>query len=427
MRKIISGRRSSSSKAMKITIQTNNPGGTSSNQFQLPLNSANPGGKAINLLVKWGDGNSNYINASNFSNPNITVHNYASVGQYDIEIFGEIGGWRFSSMANDDSTKLKGINQWGGFIATLNSAFDGCSNLNTIDANDYPRFAPGNAAVRFLKNCGKMQRIINLDNWRLDGVTSCFEMFEGCSGFTFGGNGSSGGIQQPIDLTAWNVSLVSNMDSMFNQCQNFNGRLFQVTSTTTVLSRMFSGCNNFDNDGSTSMDNWDTSNVGRMDHMFSSNGTSIFNRDISAWDTSSVTDMSLMFSTNSGGIFNRPIGQWDTSSVQNMTAMFSRQGSFDQNLSNWNVNSWNTANTGFPGIGPPLMLTGGSPIMTLSTFNYNALLVAWDQYNFPNWPGPASVDFGNSTYSLISPGNSVVNARNSLINKWGNISDGGGV
>ena len=429
MRKIISGRRSSLSKPMKIKVQTNNSGGTGSTEFQLPLNSASPGGKDINLLVKWGDGSSNYINAANFNNSNITKHNYSSSGSYDIEIYGRVADWKFSSMPDDDSTKMKEINQWGGFIATFSSAFDGCQNLNSIDADDYPVFASNFACSRFLRNCGKMQRIVNLDNWRLGAATSCLEMFNGCAGLRNGGIGTVGGLTQPIDLTSWDVSSISNMEDMFRDCGLFNGKLFQVTSTTTVLSYMFSGCINFDNASSSSMDIWDTSNVGRMDNMFSSNGNSIFNRDISGWDTSSVTTMSRMFQTNTGGNFNQPIGQWDTSNVQNMCSMFSRQGAFDQNLSNWNVHSWNVSNLGIVGTGP-IAAQGGSPAFTLSTANYNALLIAWDQYNFPNWPGLPSgyaVDFGQSQYSLISPGNSVINARNSLIAKWGAINDGGGI
>ena len=427
MRKIISGRRSSLSKPMKITVRTSNPGDTGNTQFQLPLNSASPGGKAINLLVNWGDGSSNYINATNFNNTNITKHNYASSGQYNIEIYGGIADWKFSSMTDDDAGKLIEIDQWGGFRATFSSAFEGCQSLNAIDADDYPIFDSTVGAVRFLKNCGKMQRIINIDNWRLGASTSCLEMFFGCAGFNAGGSGSSGGFNQPINLTSWNVSLITNMEDMFRDCSNFNGRMFTVTNTTSVLTHMFSDCINFDNDGSSSMDTWDTSNVGRMDNMFSSSGASIFNRDISGWDTSSVTTMSKMFSCNLSGIFNQPIGNWDTSNVQDMTAMLSRQGSFDQNLSNWNVDNWNTANTGTPGIGPPLMLSGGTPILTLSTANYNALLIAWDNYNFPSWPGPAVVDFGNSQYSLVSPGNQVANARANLVAKWGQINDGGGI
>jgi len=120
-------------------------------------------------------------------------------------------------------------------------------------------------------------------------------------------------------------------------------------------------------------------------------------------------------------IFNQPIGAWDTSSVIDMRGMFTAADSFDQNLSNWDVSAWSQGTFGFP----PLTQSTGN--FKLSTANYNALLIAWDTYTYPSWPGVRVVDFGDSQYSLTSPGNSVVNARNSLITKWGAINDGGGV
>ena len=77
----------------------------------------------------------------------------------------------------------------------------------------------------------------------------------------------------------------------------------------------------------------------------------------------------------------------------------------------------------FPEINSP---TQGS--FGLSTANYDALLVGWDNSGtFPNVPANSTLNFGSSQYSLTSPGNVVVNARNSLIAKWGGITDGGGV
>ena len=53
------------------------------------------------------------------------------------------------------------------------------------------------------------------------------------------------------------------------------------------------------------MDNWDVSNVTRMDDMF--HDARIFNENIDNWDVSSVRHMHEMFKNDS---FNRNISGW---------------------------------------------------------------------------------------------------------------------
>ena len=66
------------------------------------------------------------------------------------------------------------------------------------------------------------------------------------------------------------------------------------------------------------IENWDTSNVTDMSHLFE-NKTE-FDEDISKWNTSNVTNMSYMFSNAIH--FNQNIGNWNTSNVKNMEYMF---------------------------------------------------------------------------------------------------------
>ena len=79
---------------------------------------------------------------------------------------------------------------------------------------------------------------------------------------------------------------------------------------------------------------WNTSCITNMNSMFL---RSSFNQDISGWDTSSVTDMGLMF--GSSRLFNQPIGSWNTKATTNMWSMFWNAVSFDQNISSWNTSS----------------------------------------------------------------------------------------
>ena len=77
----------------------------------------------------------------------------------------------------------------------------------------------------------------------------------------------------------------------------------------------------------------DLSLVTDMSSMFFS--AQSFNGDLSGWDVSSVTDMSSMFF--SARSFNGDLSGWDVSSVTGMNLMFFFANAFDQNLGNWYI------------------------------------------------------------------------------------------
>ena len=70
--------------------------------------------------------------------------------------------------------------------------------------------------------------------------------------------------------------------------------------------------------GTVEMPDWDVSLVTDMSSLFSNKGS--FTADISRWDVSSVTTMAHMFSF--ANRFNADISQWDVSSVTTMNMMF---------------------------------------------------------------------------------------------------------
>ena len=126
---------------------------------------------------------------------------------------------------------------------------------------------------------------------------------------------------------------------MFNNAGNWNGRMFKVTAATTSLRGMFQLAQVFNNNGNSDIGNWDTSKCTDMGFAFS--GAKNFNQNISSWSTNLVTSMQSMFAGN-GGVamaFDQPIGSWNTASVTNMSNIFTRCDSFNQSLSNWNLNS----------------------------------------------------------------------------------------
>ena len=105
------------------------------------------------------------------------------------------------------------------------------------------------------------------------------------------------------DLTILCTSLVTEMDSLFFEMEDFNQDI----------------------------GNWDVSNVTNMSGMFGVDkehlidyGSISFNQDIGSWDVSNVTDMSGMFR---GSLFNQDISSWDVSIVTNMSRCSHRRRS----------------------------------------------------------------------------------------------------
>jgi len=143
-------------------------------------------------------------------------------------------------------------------------------------------------------------------------------------------------------ISDWDVSSVTNMDSMFEGASSFNGDISSWdVSSVTIMSGMFQSASSFNGD----LSNWDVSSVTNMYNMFNE---SSFNGDISSWDVSSVTNMAWMFQTASS--FNGDISSWDVSSVTNMEGMFVYAESFNRDLSSWDVSSVTNMNWMFESV-----------------------------------------------------------------------------
>ena len=191
-------------------------------------------------------------------------------------------------------------------------------------------------------------------------------------GFRFNNGGDKDKI---LDISHWGNLHVGNNASYFFGCSNLNVSATDALnlSGTTNLNTMFA----FD---------------------------SSFNGDLSLWDVSSVTDMRSMFSGASS--FDQDIGSWDVSSVTDMSYMFSSASSFDQDIGSWDVSSVNYMNSMFSGV-------------TLSTFNYDSLLIGWA--NLSSLQTNVPFDGGNSQYCR---GKSARNDTLIAVKSW-TITDGG--
>ena len=134
------------------------------------------------------------------------------------------------------------------------------------------------------------------------------------------------------DLSKLDVSQITNMKNLF-RFSLFNGDISSWnTSSVTDMNSMFSGAENFNQ----AIGNWDVSNVTNMYGMFYEARN--FNQPLN-WNTSNVTSMSFMFSES----FLNSNLNFNTENVIYMDLMFFNAKSFNQPL---NFNTSNVISMG---------------------------------------------------------------------------------
>jgi len=203
-------------------------------------------------------------------------------------------------------------------------------------------------------------------NWNTSHVTNMEAMFK----YAFKFN---------QDISSWDVSNVTNMSYMFEDAWAFNQNINNWNVSNVIdMSHMFEFYPLYDSENyrkypifNQPLNKWNVSKVRNMSHMFDK--TPNFNQDISSWDVSNVTDMSYMFvgTYTLLGYYNYPVSLDLTSStyrkigskyayyywtsfnnggkpltwgnkthnVTNMKDMFYNAGSFNQDISSWDVSN----------------------------------------------------------------------------------------
>ncbi len=271
------------------------------------------------------------------------THDYGSAGIYTVAIRGTFPRIYFNN--GGDREKILTIEHWGiNLWTSMAQAFYGCENLNITNlAIDNPNLSN----VTDMSNMFENNNVFNGDitGWDVSNVTTLEYTFDDCWVFD-------------QDLDGWEVSNVTNMAGLFYDAKAFNQNLNSWdVSKVTSMAEMFYGAEAFDGN----INSWNVGNVEDMYFMFSSSLS--FNQNISGWNTSKVTDMTAMFSDIT--IFNQDLGAWDVGKVEVMSSMFSNTTGFDQDLGAWDISSATSMKRMFFGI-------------TLSTANYDALLIGWN-------------------------------------------------
>ena len=148
-----------------------------------------------------------------------------------------------------------------------------------------------------------------------------------------------------IDLSHFNSSSVTNMNSMFSGCSSLQSinLLTLNTQKVTDMANMFSGCSSL-----TSLDvtGFNTANVENMNAMFSGcielNSINLLN-----FDTLKVINMASMFE-NCQSLTSIDLSKFNTEKVENMNAMFSQCNNLKiLNLSNFDTSLVQTMDSMF--------------------------------------------------------------------------------
>ena len=360
------------------------------------------------------------------------THNYGVAGTYTVRIRGDFPLIYFNNTG--DRKKILSVDQWGTqHWVNQNYAFYGCSNLDG-NAVDNPDLSGVTSLTGMFRNCSIFNG--DISGWDVSNVKYFTQMFKSASLFNqnIGGWTTNSALRMSVmfsqctnfdqNLNGWNVSSVTDMGGMFVSCANFNQNLNSWnTGSVIYMSSMFYNASNFNGD----ISSWNTTNVTQMNQMFQNalafnqnigswnvtkvkyfqsmfENASSFNQNIGSWvlnNTSSI-DVAEMF--QNAIVFNQDIGGWNTFRITNFRNMFNGAIAFNQDISAWDVSKITYAAGMFDGV-------------TLSTANYDALLIGWDaQALQPN----VTFSGGNSLYCAGET------ARNNMIASDGwTITDGG--
>jgi len=173
---------------------TGNTGASGDGQIKLPLEN----GGNYNFVVDWGDGSIDTI--TSWDSPAAT-HTYPVSGGWVIGISGTIEGFRFNN--EGDRVKLLEVQQWGPLRLGNSGGYFYGAVLLQITATDNLDFT-GTTDLSFaFANCSTLTTIPNLENWDLSNVTNMQSLFQNAVSFN-------------QDLSAWNISNVTNMTDMLS-------------------------------------------------------------------------------------------------------------------------------------------------------------------------------------------------------------------
>lgn len=209
-------------------------------------------------------------------------------------------------------------------VTSMEEMFIGCTKLEVVNLwNTHKDNFMENVTKtqKMFHGCSSLNKLTLPRKVKTEKLESMFDMFDGCSSLT------------ALDLSAWNLNNVINMESLFKNCSGLTSvALPKVTSKKIqYMQRMFSGCSSLT---SIDLSGWNVENVTEMGDLFygCSNLKAL---DLSGWTPRSLTKISRMF-LNCTSLENINLSGWNLENMTEIQYMFSGCTSLKTvDLSNW--------------------------------------------------------------------------------------------
>ena len=226
----------------------------------LPITPFEDGTGIQSYTVDWGDGNVETLTSQD------AYHTYVSTGSYNTKVTGKFDQLNYpkEEITQAFRDKVKKIYNWGPNMPVVYRLGE-CPNL-TVTATDLLNTSRLVNTLYMFQECTSVNSVPRIGEWDMSRFTSLSGMF-----YRSGFDGNLGN---------WDVSSVRTMLFVFRE-------------------------SNFNNGGSDSIKDWNTTSLQRVEQMF--------------YDAKK---------------FNQPLTNWDTSNVLSFKSWFYGASSFNQDLSN---------------------------------------------------------------------------------------------
>lgn len=364
----------------------------------------------------------NSWNTSRITSMTYTLGN-CSIFNQDLNMWDTRNVTNFNNCFSNASRFNKPLSSWNvGKSSNFGSMFYGCSAFNQDISNWNIGSDPSVTGIdmgRMFYNATAYNQ--NHADWNMSNVTSINSIFYAASAF----NGT---------VSGWNLTKCTDVSNAFTNCTSFNRPLNWInTSGITSLNGFLLNATSFNQP----VEDLDVSKVSVYNSCFQ--GTASFNQPLSGWNVgaNTPTGINMAFMFNGAYSFNGNIS-FDTSKVTNMQAMLAQTSFNNSSLTGWNVTNVTTMNfllnntTKFDqdvspwdikGLNNSTALTNIMASTTLSTNNYNNILIAWNNRK-ATYRADLTPHFGGSKYSA---GSAAATARSGLVSYGWTITDGGSI
>lgn len=209
-------------------------------------------------------------------------------------------------------------------VTSMEEMFIGCTKLEVVNLwNTHKDNFMENVTKtqKMFHGCSSLNKLTLPRKVKTEKLESMFDMFDGCSSLT------------ALDLSAWNLNNVINMESLFKNCSGLTSvALPKVTSKKIqYMQRMFSGCSSLT---SIDLSGWNVENVTEMGDLFYG-CSNLKGLNLSGWTPKSLTKIDRMF-LNCTSLENINLSGWNLENMTEIQYMFSGCTSLKTvDLSNW--------------------------------------------------------------------------------------------